>query len=56
MIATPQDTRFANDTFDYTEPRISWSTEDFAAFGLKNQLFHHDYHELPLFQRDTRTE
>ncbi|MEM9153123.1 MAG: hypothetical protein AAGB19_22090 [Cyanobacteria bacterium P01_F01_bin.3] len=52
MIATPQDIR-REDGLDYTVPRMGWSEADFAAFGLKNQLFHHRYHELPLFQRDT---
>lgn len=48
MIATPQDAR----TFDYTQPRIDWSAADYAAFGRKNQLFSHRYHELPLFQKE----
>jgi len=49
MIATPKENR----TIDYTQPRISWSAEGYAAFGRKNQLFEHGYHTLPLFQRDT---
>ncbi|MGD1899896.1 MAG: hypothetical protein ACFB16_23480 [Phormidesmis sp.] len=49
MIATP---KAANSKPDYTVPRIDWSAEEYAAFGLKNQLFKHSYHTLPLFQKD----
>lgn len=48
MIATPAKTQ----TTDYTVPRIDWSDEDYAAFGLKTQLFNHSYHELSLFQKE----
>jgi len=48
--------RSDHNNIDYTAPHLSWSDEDYAAFGLKNQLFKHSYHELPLFQKDTLVE
>ncbi|MGB3299696.1 MAG: hypothetical protein WBA76_15630 [Phormidesmis sp.] len=35
----------------YATPLIDWSTEDYAAFGRKTQLFDHSYHQLPLFEK-----
>lgn len=48
MIATPQ--KITSDAVDYSVPQISWSPEDYAAFGNKTQLFDHAYHDLPLFE------
>lgn len=57
MIATPKEARSVDNTvdkkIDYKTPRIDWSQEDYTAFGLKTQLFNHQYHDLPLFQKET---
>ena len=49
MIATPTSPQPA----DYTQSLIDWKAEDYAVFGRKNQLFHHGYHTLPLFKKET---
>jgi hypothetical protein len=52
MIATPARTSTPDyATPDYAKPRISWSPEDYSAFGRKTQLFDHTYNQLPLFEK-----
>ena len=52
MITTPKPSLNAPSTADYSTPRISWSNEDYAAFGRKTQLFDHEYNKLPLFEKE----
>lgn len=40
----------------YRNAEISWSEKEYASFGLVEQINAHNYHRLPLFERETLLE